>query len=274
MARALKLLPLTLVASIAIVSAAEGRANPTFGRTAWVKPVSGTVLLRERGRESFARLRGERTIPLGSAVDAGRGRVRVTTARNRRGDRQSGVFNGGTFKIAQKRGSALTELTLMGDDGCATSAAGGVHAAGSRRRLFGNARGRFRTRGRSSSATVRGTVWATEDLCSGATVTRAYRGGKVDAKSRTSSQTLEPGQSSEDYCDLEGAPGVSDLYCISLFSDPAADVFGFAIATFEPGALGQQPPAPGPRDVDVCIRNPRNEETCRTDAMEQFGEGF
>ena len=36
-----------------------------------------------------------------------------------------------------------------------------------RRRLFGNVNGRFRTRGRHSTATVRGTKWLTQDTCSG-----------------------------------------------------------------------------------------------------------
>jgi ferric-dicitrate binding protein FerR (iron transport regulator) len=43
------------------------------------------------------------------------------------------------------------------------------------RRLFGNARGRFRTRGRNSSATVRGTKWSMLDTCAG-TLTTVQRG--------------------------------------------------------------------------------------------------
>jgi hypothetical protein len=42
------------------------------------------------------------------------------------------------------------------------------------RRLWGNGRGRFRTRGRYSSATVRGTKWLTEDYCNG-TLTRVAK---------------------------------------------------------------------------------------------------
>ena len=43
------------------------------------------------------------------------------------------------------------------------------------RRLSGNANGRFRTRGRHSAATVRGTIWVTADRCDG-TLTRVKRG--------------------------------------------------------------------------------------------------
>jgi ferric-dicitrate binding protein FerR (iron transport regulator) len=35
------------------------------------------------------------------------------------------------------------------------------------RRLWGDGSGSFRSRGRYSSATVRGTVWLTEDYCNG-----------------------------------------------------------------------------------------------------------
>ena len=33
------------------------------------------------------------------------------------------------------------------------------------RRLWGNGKGSFRTRGRHGAATVRGTIWLTEDRC-------------------------------------------------------------------------------------------------------------
>jgi ferric-dicitrate binding protein FerR (iron transport regulator) len=52
---------------------------------------------------------------------------------------------------------------------------GGSAARTKRRKLFGNAHGRFRTRGRNSSATVRGTVWQMTDTCAG-TLTRVSKG--------------------------------------------------------------------------------------------------
>jgi hypothetical protein len=267
-------LALTLALVSALAAAPAAAAAPAIGRTATVAAVGGKVLVKARGSSTFRRLRGVRSVRIGSTVDSTNGQVRVTTASNRRGGTQSGVFHGGVFTIAQKRSSPLTELRLAGADGCGAAPAGSARAARvSRRRLFGRAHGQFRTRGRQSSATVRGTVWATEDLCNGATLTRAYSGGKVDARTRTSKQTLKPGESSEDYCGDRGAPGVSDLYCMSLFSDPANDVFGFAIVTYDPGALGQNPPAPGPREVDVCIRNPLGVERCNTYALESIGGG-
>jgi hypothetical protein len=43
------------------------------------------------------------------------------------------------------------------------------------RHLWGNGKGRFRTKGRYSSATVRGTHWLTDDRCAG-TLTYVARG--------------------------------------------------------------------------------------------------
>jgi hypothetical protein len=43
------------------------------------------------------------------------------------------------------------------------------------RRLFGSAKGRFTTKGRYSSATVRGTKWLVQDQCNG-TLTKVLRG--------------------------------------------------------------------------------------------------
>ena len=44
-----------------------------------------------------------------------------------------------------------------------------------KRRLWGDGKGKFRTQGSFSSATVRGTRWLTEDSCNG-TLTKVKRG--------------------------------------------------------------------------------------------------
>jgi hypothetical protein len=71
-------------------------------------------------------------------------------------------------------------MALNGGDFAACGGAGKADArtAGSSRRvrrLRANGRGRFRTRGRYSTATVRGTNWTTEDRCNG-TLTRVSSG--------------------------------------------------------------------------------------------------
>jgi hypothetical protein len=265
---------LALLALAAPAVAAGAPKPPRIGRTAVVKALSGTVLVGP-GAKHLARLRGARSVKIGTTVDATHGKLRLTTAAG--GSRiQAGTFNGGQWTIQQKRSSALTELRLAGADGCGNAKPGDVHSArSSKRSLFGRAHGRFRTRGRHSSATIRGTVWSTEDLCNGATLTRAFDGGDVEAKNDSGAQQdLKPGESSEDYCSDRGYPGVSDLYCMSLYSIPKDDVFGAAIVTYDPGTLGNNPKGtPAPRDVDMCVKNPQGAEQCRNYALEDLGNG-
>jgi hypothetical protein len=55
-------------------------------------------------------------------------------------------------------------------------------------KLWGNGKGRFRTSGKYSSATVRGTFWLTEDRCDG-TLTTVKR-GIVDVRDFVRKKTL------------------------------------------------------------------------------------
>src|SRR5206468_1804072 len=92
-------------------------------------------------------------------------------------------FYSGIFKVSQKRSSKpLTEVTLQAGSYAAScgpvSSAGRAVAARSKKRLahlWGRGKGRFRTRGKFSAATVRGTTWLTEDRCDG-TRTRVVKG--------------------------------------------------------------------------------------------------
>jgi hypothetical protein len=156
---------------------------PVLGTAVNVAPVRGKVFVKLRGR-SFVPLDETRQIPAGSLLDTRRGTVRLISARDRRGNTQSGDFAAGVFQVLQSRRSSakgLTELRLTGSSfaRCGTSRGSEAEAAGlSRRtirRLRSTARGRFRTRGRNSSATVRGTTWETIDRCDG-TLTRVRRG--------------------------------------------------------------------------------------------------
>jgi hypothetical protein len=104
-----------------------------------------------------------------------------------RGTRQTGTFGGGLFQLRQPRGACgRVDVYLRGGSfrSCARparrQARGGVSAVASRRRrvrrLWGRDRGgRFRTHGRHSQATVRGTRWVTIDRCDG-TLTRVTEG--------------------------------------------------------------------------------------------------
>ena len=138
-----------------------------------------------KGR-TFIPLAKARNLPVGSFLDTRKGAVRLKTARNSKGAVQSGVFTAGVFKVVQsrkKRAKGLTTLKLKGSSfkRCSSSrrsSVGAQAAARSRRtvrRVRGNAKGRFRTQGKYSSATVRGTKWLVSDRCDG-TLTKVSRG--------------------------------------------------------------------------------------------------
>jgi hypothetical protein len=176
-----------------------GSPRPTFARSANVEPVRGTVLVGIRtgstAEVSAAQVKGftfvplsqARQIPVGSLLDTRRGTVRVTTSTASRRT-ITGRFNGGIFQVIQRRRErGATELKLAGGSfrnctarGARASALDPVAQVARRtrrrvRRLSGNGRGRFRTRGRYSAATVRGTIWSVTDRCDG-TLTRVSRG--------------------------------------------------------------------------------------------------
>jgi hypothetical protein len=122
-----------------------------------------------------------RQLPIGSILDTRRGSLTLTSASTKAGQVFSGIFSAGVFQTLQSR-SGLTTLPLKGSSfrSC-TARAGRASAALSRRvirRMRGNASGRFRTRGRYSAATVRGTIWETIDRCDG-TLTKVTRGTVV-----------------------------------------------------------------------------------------------
>jgi hypothetical protein len=149
---------------------------PVAGVSVNVAPVSGVVRVRLRGRPGFVSLAALRNVPVGSELDVTRGRVRLTSAARARRT-QTGVFYQGRAVVRQERATRVTTMTLSGRLVCPrrSSASSGQAPPPRVRRLWGNATGQFRTRGRFSSATVRGTVWLTEDRCDG-TLTRVRTG--------------------------------------------------------------------------------------------------
>lgn len=102
-------------------------------------------------------------------IDATKGEVQLTAAKDASGATQTGRFSGGVFGIVQK-GSAqpITELVMKGGS-FAACRRGNRRVAARRvvRQLFGRAHGRFRTRGRHSTATIRGTQWLVKETCAG-----------------------------------------------------------------------------------------------------------
>lgn len=97
-----------------------------------------------------------------------------------------GTFYGGRFDVKEIDGGGVKPILVMrlvGGSfkkkcGAATRTTAGLEAQAKKkpvRRLWGKGKGRFRTRGRYSSGTVRGTNWVTTDFCDG-TNTRVVAG--------------------------------------------------------------------------------------------------
>jgi Bacterial Ig-like domain/Thrombospondin type 3 repeat len=152
-------------------------AAPVLGKSVVASAVSGTIKIKgKNGR--FRSLGPNESIPLGSTVDATKGKVRLTSAAGAGGKTQSGLFYQGAFVVTQTGGSKpITQLALSGSLKC--PATGGKASTAARkkkvRRLWGDGKGRFRTKGKHGAATVRGTKWLTEDRCDG-TLVKVQRG--------------------------------------------------------------------------------------------------
>jgi hypothetical protein len=155
--------------------------RPEPGTIAGVRPVSGHVFVKKPGTNTFVELKGPTEIPIGSQVDTTRGTISITAGLGG-GRTNTSQFFDGLFTIFQKR-ARNAYMTLRLDGGnfriCArrslTTLGADVKRKKPVRRLWGSGRGRFTTRGRYSSATVRGTKWLTQDQCNG-TLTRVVRG--------------------------------------------------------------------------------------------------
>jgi streptogramin lyase len=125
-------------------------------------------------------------LPLGVALDARDGKVDLMSA-GCRGGLQKGTFGGGVFSVRQPRtGCGRVDVYLRGGSfkNCARAASRSASLASASstrrvRRLWGrDSGGAFRSHGRHSHATVRGTHWLTVDRCDG-TLTRVTNGAVV-----------------------------------------------------------------------------------------------
>jgi hypothetical protein len=144
---------------------------------------SGKVFIKKGGK--FVPLTGFAEVPLGTELDTRKGKVTLTSHDGSTGDFYQGIFKLGAEK---ERGTTFTVIILTGGNfaGCQTykrtlSAAAKTKpkpAAKSIRHVWGNAKGHFRTKGKFASATIRGTLWLTNDVCGGTWV--HVRRGIVD----------------------------------------------------------------------------------------------
>jgi hypothetical protein len=168
-----------------------GQSPPVPGKSVAVGLESGTVFITSSSGKR-TRLTGGVTIPVGSRIDTRKGRVAMTSAATGTGAKtQTAQFYQGIFTVRQSvpkgnRAAALTtDVTLAGQASrsqCALARGASAAAVSKKKgphavlgKLWGNGKGKFRTNGKYSSATVRGTIWLTTDRCDG-TLTSVKRG--------------------------------------------------------------------------------------------------
>jgi Bacterial Ig domain len=183
----------------------DGSRPPVPGKSVDVRVVSGQVLIKypagRGGRavgppKGFVPLQGAANIPMGSQLDTANGRVALTSAADTGGVKtQTSDFYDGIFQVKQsvpkkkpKKATALvTDLVLKGASASACAPLKGARSATTDKKkgpkavlgkLWGSGKGKFRTDGKYSSATVRGTIWLTQDECDG-TLTKVSRGTVV-----------------------------------------------------------------------------------------------
>lgn len=138
---------------------------PILGVRATVIATAGSVQVRRPGSHRFLRLKTLSSVPYGAVVNAGAGKVRVIAARPRSGT-ESGVFYSGSFTMTQHK-DGLVRASLNGrPSGCEAKHAARIARAGGVK-LWGHVKGHFQTRGAYGTASVRGTIWLTENRCDG-----------------------------------------------------------------------------------------------------------
>lgn len=143
---------------------------PTPGKSANLSLTDGTVLYKFPNAKDFTELEGATQVPVGTQVDTTAGAANVTVSRAVALD--TSEFHAGVFTVLQPSPRAVGEIRLDGGNflDCISS----FRALAKKRparKLWGSGKGQYRTRGRYSSATVRGTKWLTEDLCDATRIT-------------------------------------------------------------------------------------------------------
>jgi hypothetical protein len=155
----------------------EPGTQPQEGDSIVVTRAAGNVLYQTSS--GFQSLSNGKKLKLGTFIDATHGQVTVTSASDTHGSYQTALYYGGKFKTRQ-RGTArpVTEAYLIGKIGPCTKKKKGKASAASKRKsrhLWGDSHGNFRTVGKSSSASTRGTKYLVTDTCAG-TTTKVVRG--------------------------------------------------------------------------------------------------
>jgi CSLREA domain-containing protein len=150
---------------------------PVAGETINASLSKGTVKVKLPGSDDFFVLQDGQQLPMGTTFDTTRGRVNIRADQGHGVANKKAWFYQGVFKVKQTKGKKpLTTLTMTGKLQCGGKGkAGAALKKKKTRRLWGNGKGRFSTKGKHSAATVVGTKWLVEDRCNG-TLTKVVSG--------------------------------------------------------------------------------------------------
>jgi hypothetical protein len=163
--------------------------KPVLGKSVMLTPVRGKVTFQVPG-QAAAPLTKTVIVANNTVVDTDSGVVKVTVARDKTGALDSVDAWGGGFKAVQgveSNGRGLTTFTLAGGVVAPKNAARSAKAA-SKRSLWVNGKGNFKTRGKRASAIVRGTYWLTEESSAGTKV--SVKRGLVAVRDLVKHQTV------------------------------------------------------------------------------------
>jgi hypothetical protein len=151
---------------------------PVTGKTVNVSVRKGRIFIKIPPSKKFVELKGAMQIPVGATIDATKGRVNLVSTTGKPGETQLAWFYDGIFKLGQTAGpKPITDLALAETLAkCPKAKKAGASASKKKsRKLWGEGKGAFRTSGKYSSATVRGTKWLVTDRCDG-TLTQVKQG--------------------------------------------------------------------------------------------------
>jgi uncharacterized protein YkwD len=181
---------------VSVVTAVFGPPQPVYGQSALVAPVDGIVLVKPPSATTFSPLTDIQLIDSATQLDTTKGRVRLTSVADDHGAIQTADFYQGRFAVTYAPDfpavspNLVTNLQLSGAlTGCSPAVvprrlSGPVKqrprakpkpTGPTTRALWGSGKGSFRTQGAYAAATVRGTVWFTQDSCA-ATLVRVQTG--------------------------------------------------------------------------------------------------
>ncbi|MDA0181837.1 hypothetical protein OJ997_16155 [Solirubrobacter phytolaccae] len=166
--------------------------TPVANRQIVVEEQRGTVKVQLPGTKTFVDLDATRGVPVGSTIDTRKGAVVLTAVPKPGAPPEKATFYDGLFKVTQSGG--LTTLTLTEELDCPRPGRASLaQRKPKKRKLWGDGKGAFRTQGKYSAATVRGTKWVLEDTCTSTTI-RVTQGTVYGLDRRGKRVIVRPGK--------------------------------------------------------------------------------